>query len=293
MNKENQIELLSWLTIGLVFLIALGGFALSYNALRDVAIANGMTGWMSYVWPLLIDAALVVFSIAVFRASVLSERPHWHWFLVGVFTLGTIVFNLVHSFDDLTFIDLYVVRVPLRPLVAIVPPVALVLAFETLVGMVRGNINRHWLVKSTEELQAELDNLRQTKETEAGQAQAELDTLRQQWQDEADRHKDKLTALESQLSDLQGHIETKRQELADTGKQPVVIIGDKDPTKMGPAERQPYVAQMLNLGIEEGIILDTFQVSAKTLSRDKSSLNGQLNENNPRSPHPHPHRRRA
>ena len=75
--KRNLYTLISTITALLVALLALGALVLSYNALRGVAVAYGLAGWQSYIWPLLLDFALVVFSLAVVRNALLRERTLW------------------------------------------------------------------------------------------------------------------------------------------------------------------------------------------------------------------------
>ena len=80
-HKRNLHTLISTTTALLVSLLAPGALVLSYNALRGVATAYGLSGWQSYVWPLLLDFALVVFSLAVVRNALLRERTLWPWTL--------------------------------------------------------------------------------------------------------------------------------------------------------------------------------------------------------------------
>jgi len=75
--KRNLYTLISTITALLVASLTLGALALSYNALRGVAVAYGLAGWQSYIWPLLLDFALVVFSLAVVRNALLRERTLW------------------------------------------------------------------------------------------------------------------------------------------------------------------------------------------------------------------------
>jgi len=125
-HKFDPIRFISAATAFLVAMLALGALALSYDALRAVAGANGIEGWKSLVWPLLIDASLVVFSLAVVRNSLRGESTRWPWFLVGLYTLATVVFNLLHSPGNLTAYA-----------AAIVAPVSLFLSFETLMGSIK------------------------------------------------------------------------------------------------------------------------------------------------------------
>jgi len=260
-KQQKNIEFLSWLSIILVLLLAVGGFALSYNALKDVAFNNGLNDWRASVWPLLIDAALVIFSFAVVRANMVGGRTAWPWTLVGVSTIGTIVFNLVHANDQVSSLNLIVMSIPLKHLVAIVPPLALVLAFETLMGMFRDTLKRHWLTRSNQELRQELDNRRN-----------QLDTLETKLKALEDKRQQQADTLKTELAAIQDKIKAKQAELADAGRRPIVILGETSPTELRPFERQEYIAEMVKAGIDRDDILGTFGISDKTLSRDLKTL---------------------
>lgn len=125
----------------LVATLAVIAFILSYNALRQVAADYGIPYNLSFIWPLLVDFALIVFSMAVLSASLLGERTIWPWMLVGLFTVATIGFNLIHAQSD-----------PVSRVVAIVAPIALFLSFETLMGMVKRSVKRAGVIASLAQL---------------------------------------------------------------------------------------------------------------------------------------------
>ena len=141
-NKEQQ----DWIAITtsiLVGLLAIGAFSLSYDALQGIANDAGIEGWKSYVWPFLIDFALIVFSLAVVRNERLREKVEWPWILVGFFTFATIVFNVLHSLTIGEETQKY-----LSPIMAAIAPVAFVLAFETLMSQLRQHISRDTKIKN-------------------------------------------------------------------------------------------------------------------------------------------------
>ena len=180
-NKSTrQINALTGWLVGLLAVIA---FVLSYNALREVAFYYGVPGLLSYAWPLLVDFALIVFSLAVLRASLLRERTIWPWLLVGLFTLATIGFNLIHAQVD-----------AISRIVAIVPPVALFLSFETLMGMTKAGVRRAAVVASTQQLNANLTQL--TGEVDALKSTLEaLEMDREYLQGEINRLTDEKSVL--------------------------------------------------------------------------------------------------
>jgi hypothetical protein len=127
-------KLLSILTGLLTLAIAIIGFTLSYNALWQVAIDYGIPVNLAPLWPLLIDATLIVFSIGVLNSVVNNGGTRGGWVLVGVFTLLTLIFNAVHVFTP------EYVKPLVKLLVAFVPPVAMFLAFERLMFQVGDNL---------------------------------------------------------------------------------------------------------------------------------------------------------
>lgn len=292
MKQENGTNWITWinrLAVSLVSLLALGAFVLSYNALYEVAKSHGIPVRLAWIWPLLIDGAIVVFSISVVRASLLRESARWPWALVIVFTVGTVFFNVLH------FVPIpYPLVVSVT--IAIIAPVGLVLAFETVMGMLKSNVARKEIVRSIAEIEAEskkkraeLDNLQQERLAEVEAAvrsrQTELDSLLANQQNELDKTGRKLETIQAQvlqaetnLSDILGQVDA--QKTGQKGKQiPVVIIGEGlDLSNMKPAERQKYLPQLLNGGVDKDKILEIFGISAKTLERDIQACNGLIKE---------------
>lgn len=125
---------IAWLTSILVFLVALGSFILSYNALYDVAIKNGISQDLAFIWPLLVDFSLVVFSLAVVTAHLYSESTKKQWLLVAIYTVATVLFNCLHAPNNL-----------LARVIATVPPVSLFFSFELLMMQLKNSMDRKQL----------------------------------------------------------------------------------------------------------------------------------------------------
>lgn len=275
------------IAITLVSLLAIGAFVLSYNALHEVAKSHNIPAKLAWIWPLLIDGSIVVFSIAVVRASLLRESARWPWGLVIVFTVGTIFFNVLHfvPIPNPKFVSVTI---------AIIAPVGLVLAFETVMGMLKSNVARKEAVQSIAEIEAEskkkrleLDNLEQARlaeiEAQTRAKQAELDSLLLTRQNELDKVGQELETIQGQitqaqteLADILGQVEGQKAGQKDKDI-PIVIIGEGlDLPKMKPAERQKYLPQLINGGVDKDRILDIFGISAKTLDRDIKECNGAI-----------------
>ena len=80
-------------------LLALGGFTLSFAALRDLAVRVGMPADLGWIWPLLIDGMIVEATLAVVAlAQRGSRRAVWYaWFLLAVGALVSVGSNGAHA----------------------------------------------------------------------------------------------------------------------------------------------------------------------------------------------------
>jgi hypothetical protein len=127
--KANKV--ISFITAGLVLFLAGAAFVLSYEALRDLAEHNGIRADLAWLWPLMLDAVMIAASLSVLRANLYAERSWYPWGLVGVFTLASIAFNVVHANATLT-----------ARAVALLPPAVVFLAFELLMGQIKATVKR-------------------------------------------------------------------------------------------------------------------------------------------------------
>ena len=141
-------QLVSVVTAVLVLLLAAGSFAISWDALRDMALRYGFEGWRANIWPLLVDASLVIFSLAVVNAHLNVESVWRQWGLVFIYTAGTVFFNVLHAPDN-----------TMARVMAAVAPVSLFFSFELLMGQMRGAIARREIVSSVHEYEIERDTL--------------------------------------------------------------------------------------------------------------------------------------
>lgn len=106
--------------------LAVAGFAMSYGALHALARDSGVPATLAWLWPLVVDGFIVVASLSVLHA-VLELRPAaYPWALLLLFSAVSVAGNVAHGAPT-----------PVGRLVAAVPPVALVLAFDLLMRQVR------------------------------------------------------------------------------------------------------------------------------------------------------------
>lgn len=79
-------------------LLAVGGFVLSFAALRDLAVRVGMPADLGWIWPLLIDGMIVEATLAVVALAQRGSRAVWYaWFLLAVGAVVSVGSNGVHA----------------------------------------------------------------------------------------------------------------------------------------------------------------------------------------------------
>lgn len=141
LQAHRTVRLLSNITGVLVALLAAGAFALSFTALKELASANGVSVGLTWIWPLILDGAIIVFSMAVLRASLFRESARYPMTLVVCATVASVIFNLAHAPENLV-----------ARLMSCVPPLALFAAFELVVRQIRSEVERAASIASHAEL---------------------------------------------------------------------------------------------------------------------------------------------
>lgn len=111
--------------------LALGAFTLSFDALRELALAAGLRSELVWIWPLVVDGFMVVSTI---NAVVLSERiPRAAWYpaiALIVFAMVSIAGNGLHAARHA---DTAVISVPVAAVVSAIPAVALLIISHLIV----------------------------------------------------------------------------------------------------------------------------------------------------------------
>lgn len=77
----------------LVLFLAGSAFFLSFESLKDLAVQIGVAEPIAWLYPAIIDGAIIVFSLSVLRANLTQERTIYPWVLVCLFTLLSVVLN--------------------------------------------------------------------------------------------------------------------------------------------------------------------------------------------------------
>ena len=131
-----QNKILAVATAVGVGLLAMGGFTLSFTALRELAQREfAIAPQLSFIYPLVIDGFIVIATAAAFTMKKRGPRVTWYpWAALGVFGALSVLGNAAHAIDnpDATFPSW------VSALGASVPAVALLIASHLLVMMIDG-----------------------------------------------------------------------------------------------------------------------------------------------------------
>ncbi|MAS95564.1 MAG: hypothetical protein CMO55_20375 [Verrucomicrobiales bacterium] len=230
-----SLKVLSSMTGILVALLATGAFALSFDALNHLAEENGVTPSLTWVWPLVLDGAIVVFSLSVLRASLHREPIRYPMTLVVIATMASVIFNVAHAPDGF-----------LSHTMAAVPPVFLFLSFELLMRQLRSEVTRASRIKCLGELEDEIEELSSKTARLSGQ----------------------VLRLEDQRDTLKLEIKSGKsasvRELLDRAN-----LAKADKIRV----RREKVSELLAQDLQVPEIAGMLGVSTKTVKRDVSELN--------------------
>lgn len=150
-----------WAVVLAVSLIALGSFALSFTALYALATENGTPALLGWIWPLIVDLSMVIYTAAILVAHLQRRGAKLPIGLTIFYALVTITGNILHAPPTL-----------LGWFVASLPPLSLIFGTEMLRAMAHHIILHKSSITTLAELTQQLDTRR-----------AELDKLNRQIQD--------------------------------------------------------------------------------------------------------------
>lgn len=169
----------AWITGSLTLLLAIFSFILSFNALTDLAAKHNVS--IPYLFPLVVEAGVVIFSLNALYRSLSGEHARWQWVLIIGSSLMAGTFNVLHSNPDWV-----------SQTMAAMPSLFLLLSFESFLNQIKHSVKRSKVVKNIEQLVAEFDEQRAT-------LTAELDQLRSAVTD----HRSELEHLTQAVADLE------------------------------------------------------------------------------------------
>lgn len=160
-------KIIAWLTGSLTLLMAVFSFVLSFNALTDLAAKHGVS--IPALFPLVVEAGVVIFSLNALYRSIHGESVKWQWSLIIISSLLAGLFNVLHAKAD-----------PISQAIAAMPSLFLLLSFETFLGQIKHGVKHSQLIKSVTELATELNNTRAELDSFVEAKRAEFSTLTQQ-----------------------------------------------------------------------------------------------------------------
>lgn len=232
-------QFIAWLTATLVLFVALGSFALSYYALQEVATTNGIPGQLSYIWPLLIDFSLIVFSLCAVTSYLYGESTWRQWALVAGYTLATIAFNAIHAYPQALS------PLATRIIVTCVPPLSLFLSFEILMSQLKSSVTR----RKAQQTLAQLTGVVSERQEQLAQMDNAFCSLQE-----------KLAAVQSQIDSLNA----PKDEVV-TRREKVLALISNGKTSSGKAPTQKELAELVG-------------VSIQTIRGDIKALNGKVQQ---------------
>jgi hypothetical protein len=259
--------IISLLTAALVAFLAAGAFWLSFDALKGLAVKSGVAVGIAWLYPAIIDGAIIVFSLSVVQVSLNRERAVYPWFLVGLFTLLSVVLNIVHAQPDL-----------LSRLLAAVPPVALFLSFELLMNQLKATVKRTAARQSLAETTAAV----QQKEAElnelAVQKRSELDAVVQERTAELNKLNGQIEQLAAQKEELNTELNRLQIErrTSQLGGQPFNTASIEQARATRELRKQAAIDALLNYVTEQPSA--TLAEIAAVIERSKSTVSNYLNE---------------
>jgi hypothetical protein len=127
-----MVKFLSIISVALLLFLGCAAFALSYNALQDIALSSGIEHNLSFLWPLVLDAFVICAGVAALRAGLQGERSILPRVLVFLFSALSVFFNITDAGSN-----------NLARLVFSLPPITLLLALEILLEQIAQAVNRN------------------------------------------------------------------------------------------------------------------------------------------------------
>jgi len=125
----NHTRLIQFIFALLFCIITISAFALSYVNLTAAALQAGIPDYLAWMWPLCLDAFIVMGSIFILQANLKNE-PSWQgWIVLLCFTVISTTFNIAHSPVD-----------PFSRAAHALPPIALCASLELLMIRIKRDL---------------------------------------------------------------------------------------------------------------------------------------------------------
>lgn len=249
-----KTKLIATATGTLTLLLAIFAFVLSFNALSDLAAQHGIS--IPFLFPFVVEAGVVVFSLNALYRSLTGQRATWQWTLIILSSLLAGTFNVAHADADI-----------LSQTMAAMPSLFLLLSFESFLSLIKFGVKRQSTIVTLDSLVSQLAD----KQKQFDDKMAELDKSASDKEAELDRLDGQIDKARQTLVSLQNDI---KEVKTTTKRRNVEEMIEAKRSKVD--DRRQEVLSMLQSGLAEDVIADQLDVSIRTIQRDIKSLNGQV-----------------
>lgn len=247
---KSIVNRIFWIVGLAVAMIAASSFALSFTALYELASSNGIPLHLGWIWPLIVDVSMVIYTAAILVAQVQRRGAKLPIALSVFYGLVTITGNLLHAPATL-----------LGWFVAALPPISLILGSEVLRTMGHHIILQQASEANLKELDAHIQGREQGLDRlneQIEQANARLQSIREAT----------IAAAQAQKQANDGFILGDREALEKANQ-----------TRLAQIEvRREQVLVLLEEKLSTAQIAARLKVSAATIRRDRAAINGRLTE---------------
>ncbi|MBE7474892.1 MAG: DUF2637 domain-containing protein [Anaerolineales bacterium] len=236
-----------WAVVAAVALIALGSFALSFMALHELGTTNGTPQALGWIWPLIVDVSMVIYTAAILVAQLQRRAARLPIGLTIFYAVVTVTGNILHAPPT-----------PLGWFVAALPPLSLILGTECLRTMAAHMLEQQAVLVTLAALTARYH-----------QTAADLDTMTGQ----VDTRRAELDRLTRQLEQARIDLDTTQAgQIEDKAR--LVKLNEARAAKV--TDRRAAVLSLLAEGLSPADISTRLAVSARTIKRDIIALNGKV-----------------
>lgn len=184
----------------LVLFLASSAFVLSFEALKDLAKHAGVAEQMAWLYPAIIDGALIIFSLSVLRANLNRENVLCPWTLVSLFTVLSVALNIIHAEQDF-----------LARFLAAIPPVALFLSFELLTSQLKAAAVRLRAIQSLADIESDIQKKQIELDDLLANRTAELDAVIRERAALLEKLDTEIKQLEDKMSNLRDEVRRKNE----------------------------------------------------------------------------------
>ena len=264
LSKEQLFTTLTILFVGGLTLTLAGlAFYLSYEVLVKVAHGGGKDGLSGWLWPLLIDGPIIVFSALVFYAIFFGHnKAKWIFRLLIVGATGlTIWFNFQYA--ELSFLD---------PVVYLVPPIIYVFVFESFAWLLGGVVDRIVTIEKSDALHKMLSQLQQTHKKAIETDNAEYEKWTIELSQKRQHAQTTFTNLEADIAAAKQTMANLNSDIEIANKGPMILV----PEGLTIDQRRGLVGQ-LNGQYTHDELATIFGVSASTIKNDRAAVKVPVN----------------